>query len=135
MYEKYGENNFVVLGFPCDQFDNQNPEDGEETTQLCKINYGVTFPIFELVQVNGETTHPLFNYLKHEVGFREFGKANMQEKMLAQAIVQIAPSFLDGRNIRWNFTKFLVDGNGKTIARFEPTDSQLDIEQVIEKIL
>ncbi|MGN4123857.1 hypothetical protein ACMGD3_02320 [Lysinibacillus sphaericus] len=59
----------------------------------------------------------------------------MQEKMLAQAIVQIAPSFLDGRNIRWNFTKFLVGGNGKTIARFEPTDSQLDIEQVIEKIL
>ncbi|MGE7091429.1 hypothetical protein ACQKII_08185 [Lysinibacillus sp. NPDC048646] len=80
MHEKYGKNNFVVLGFPCDQFDNQNPEDGEETIQLCKVNYGVTFPIFELVQVNGETTHPLFNYLKHEVDFREFGKANMQEK-------------------------------------------------------
>ncbi len=129
MHEKYGKNNFVVLGFPCDQFDNQNPEDGEETIQLCKVNYGVT------LQVNGETTHPLFNYLKHEVDFREFGKANMQEKMLAQSIVQIAPSFLDDRNIHWNFTKFLVDGNGKTIARFEPTDSQLDIEQAIDKIL
>ncbi len=124
-----------MLGFLCDQFDNQNPEDGEETTQLCKVNYGVIFPIFELVQVNGETTHPLFNYLKHEVNFREFGKANIQEKMLAQTIVQIAPSFLDGRNIRWNFTQFLVDGNGKTTARFEQTDSQLDIEQAIERIL
>ncbi|MDM5352911.1 glutathione peroxidase [Lysinibacillus sphaericus] len=135
MYDKYVKNNFVVLGFPCDQFGHQNPEDGEETAHLCKVNYGVTFPIFELIQVNGETTHPLFNYLKHEVDFREFGKASMQEKMLAEAIVQFAPSFLDGRNIRWNFTKFLVDASGKTVARFEPTDSQLDIEQAIEKVL
>lgn len=135
MYDKYGKDNFVVLGFPCDQFNNQNPEDGEQTVHFCKVNYGVTFPMFELVQVNGDETHPLFNYLKHEVDFREFGKANMQEKMLAESIIQIAPSFLDGRNIRWNFTKFLVDNQGNIVERFEPTDSQLDIEQAIEKIL
>ena len=121
--------------FPCNQFGEQNPEDGAKTIKLCQINYGVTFPIFEIVQVNGEGTHPLFNYLKHEVDFREFGKANMQEKMLAESIIQIAPSFLDGRNIRWNFTKFLVDNQGNIVERFEPTDSQLDIEQAIEKIL
>ncbi|OEC03664.1 glutathione peroxidase [Lysinibacillus sphaericus] len=135
MYDKYGKDNFIVLGFPCNQFGEQNPEDGAKTIKLCQINYGVTFPIFEIVQVNGEGTHPLFNYLKHEVDFREFGKANMQEKMLAESIIQIAPSFLDGRNIRWNFTKFLVDNQGNIVERFEPTDSQLDIEQAIEKIL
>ncbi|GAB0168193.1 glutathione peroxidase [Lysinibacillus sp. CTST325] len=135
MYDKYKDDNFIVLGLPCDQFGNQNPEDGQETTKLCKMNYGVTFPIFELVKVNGEGTHPLFNYLKHEVDFREFGKFNMEEKILAENILQLEPSFLDGRNIRWNFTKFLVDAQGKTVARFEPTDSLLDIETVLENIL
>lgn len=135
MYDKYGKSNFVVLGFPSDQFGNQNPEAGQETSKLCKLNYGVNFPIFERVLVNGEKTHPLFNYLKHEVDYREFGKQNTQEKMLYSSLQSDYPSYLDGRNIRWNFTKFLVSDEGKVLKRFEPTDSQLDIEKEIESIL
>lgn len=133
--DRYGKENFAVLAFPCDQFGNQNPEDAEETARLCKINYGNTFPIFGLVKVNGEEVHPLFNYLREETEYREFGKANMQERMLAGAIMEVAPNFLTGNNIRWNFTKFLVDAEGNVITRFEPTDSQLDIEGAIESVL
>lgn len=135
LYEKYKDRGFVILAFPTNQFDEQNPEDGATTERTCKVNFGVQFPIFDLVHVNGENTAPLFNYLKHEVDVREINKANMQEAMLLNSIQTKYPNYLIGRNIRWNFTKFLVDKKGKVISRFEPTDSFLDIEQAIEKIL
>lgn len=135
LYEKYKDRGFVILAFPTNQFDEQNPEDGATTERACKVNFGVQFPIFDLIHVNGENTAPLFNYLKHEVDVREINKANMQEAMLLNSIQTKYPNYLIGRNIRWNFTKFLVDKNGKVISRFEPTDSFLDIEQAIEKIL
>lgn len=90
----------------------------------------MTFPIFELVEVNGLSTNPLFNYLKQEVDCRDFGQS-VQEKMLKLHIEQTTPINLNGRNIRWNFTKFLVDADGKVLQRFEPTDSQLDIEAAV----
>lgn len=135
LQDKYGPKGFVVLGFPCNQFGEQNPEDGTATESFCKINYNITFPSFDLVEVNGPSTHPLFNYLKHEVIPREFGKLNMEEKILHNRVSELAPNALIGNNIRWNFTKFLVDKNGKVIARFEPTDSMIEIEKAIEKIV
>ncbi|MEK3936162.1 glutathione peroxidase [Sporosarcina sp. FSL W7-1349] len=135
MYNQYKEQNFVVLGFPCDQFGQQNPENGEESVQFCQLNYGVNFPVFDLVQVNGEGMDPLFSYLKHEVPFRELDESVMTEKMLKMRLQEEYPDYLIGRNIRWNFTKFLVDANGKVIKRFEPTDSALDIEEEIERVL
>ena len=135
LQQKYGAQNFTVLAFPCNQFGEQNPEDGVETESFCKMNYNITFPSFDLVDVNGPTTHPLFNYLKHEITPREFGAANMEEKVLHSRVSQLAPNALLGNNIRWNFTKFLVDKNGKVIERFEPTDSMMTIEAAIEKVI
>lgn len=135
LYEKYKDQGFVILAFPTNQFDEQNPEDGVATARACKVNFGVEFPIFDLVEVNGERTEPLFNYIKHEVDVREIDKGNMQEMMLMDHVQQKYPDYLIGRSIRWNFTKFLVDKSGKVIARFEPTDSLLDLEQAVEKTI
>ncbi|MCP1144573.1 glutathione peroxidase [Lysinibacillus endophyticus] len=135
LYEKYNKDGFVVLSFPCDQFGNQNPEDGLQTVAQCKGQFGVTYPIFDKIHVNGESTHPLFNYLKHEVEPAEFKRDTMQSKLLYSTIEDHYPDYLIGNNIRWNFTKFLVDRKGKVVARFEPDDSILDIEQAIQGLL
>ena len=135
LYTKYKEQGFVVISFPCDQFGNQNPESGTESAATCKGQFGVTYPIYDKVDVNGETTHPLFNYLKHEVKAEEITRDSFQQKMLYDLIQQNYPDYLLGNNIRWNFTKFLVDKKGKVIARFEPEASMLDIEEQIKSLL
>ena len=135
MYDHYKERDFVVLGFPCDQFGNQNPEDGNDSVTFCQRNYGVTFPVFELVAVNGEAIDPLFSYLKHEVPFRNLDESVVSESILKMRLKEEYPEYLEGRNIRWNFTKFLVAADGEVIKRFEPTDSQLVIEEEIERSL
>ncbi|ARP44052.1 glutathione peroxidase [Geobacillus thermodenitrificans] len=134
LYKKFAHQGFVILGFPSNQFAEQNPENGQETATMCKVKFGVTFPIFEVIDVNGEHAHPLFQYLKEQADCREFG-VNLEEKMLKTKIQEINPFFLDGKNIRWNFTKFLVDANGQVLKRFEPTDSIIDLEHAIEEAL
>ena len=135
LYSKYAEEGFVILSFPCDQFGSQNPESGEESAAQCKGQFGVTYPIYDKVEVNGDNTHPLFNYLKHEVEAPEIQRDTMQQKMMYAQIEQAYPDYLIGNNIRWNFTKFLVDKQGKVIARFEPDASFVDIEQAIQSLL
>lgn len=135
MYERYAEKCFSVLSFPCNQFGEQNPEDGQTTASHCKLQFGVTYPVFDKIDVNGDKTHPLFNYLKHEVDCPPFTRETLQQKILYNAIQTNYPDYLIGRNIRWNFTKFLVDQNGRVLQRFEPYSSFLDIEQAIEAIL
>lgn len=134
LYEKFKDQGFTILGFPCDQFNNQNPESAEETVVLCRRNYGVSFPLFEVIDVNGSNEHPLFSYLKNAVDSREFGK-NLQEVRLKDILLQNNPSYLEGNNIRWNFTKFLVDADGNVVQRFEPTDSLLDVEEAVAKLI
>lgn len=111
LYEKYNDSKFTVLGFPCDQFANQEFSDINETESFCKINYGVTFPIFAKIDVNGENAHPLFVQLK-----------NSQSGIL-------------GSKIKWNFTKFLVDRDGNVVKRFAPTTKPEAIKKEIEKLL
>ena len=94
LYKKYAAQGLVVLGFPCNQFGNQEPGGADEISQTCHINYGVSFPIFEKVEVNGAATHPVFRYLKNEL-----------------------PGVLGGR-IKWNFTKFLIGRDGKLIDSY-----------------
>lgn len=132
LYDRYKDQKFVILAFPCDQFGNQNPESGEETVTFCQRNYGVSFPVFDLVHVNGEKTDPLFSYLKHEVPFRNWDKEKAAENLLLTRLKEEHPEHLEGRNIRWNFTKFLVGADGEVLHRFEPTDSILSIEEKIE---
>jgi glutathione peroxidase len=111
LYEKYNDLGLEILGFPCDQFNNQEFENIEETTQFCQMNYGVNFPIFAKIDVNGENEDPLFTFLKEQ-------KKGVLSK-----------------NIKWNFTKFLVDSNGKVIERYAPTTEPSKIENDILKLL
>jgi len=110
LYEKYKDHNFVVLGFPSNQF-KQEVDSADEAAAACRSNYGVSFPMHEIVIVNGDEAHPLFNLLTEETkGI--FGKA-----------------------IKWNFTKFLVDKNGNVITRFAPTTTPLSFQDEIQAIL
>lgn len=110
LYKKYKDQNFVVLGFPSNQF-KQEVATAEEATSQCRLNYGVTFPMHEITIINGNDAHPLFKYLKNE----------------AKGLL--------GSSIKWNFTKFLVDRDGNVIERFGPTDTPASFEDKIKAIL
>lgn len=112
LYKKYSEKGLVILGFPCNQFANQEPGDEKSIAEGCVINYGVTFPMFSKVDVNGPNAHPIYKYLKKELG-----------------------SGLLGSKIKWNFTKFLIDENGNPVKRFAPTAKPEKIEQYLAKHL
>jgi glutathione peroxidase len=109
LYRKYQEKGLVILGFPCNQFANQEPGDEESISEGCLKNYGVTFPMFSKIQVNGRHTHPIYLYLKKELGG------------------------LFGSRIKWNFTKFLIDGNGNPVKRFSPVTKPEQIERYLAK--
>ena len=112
LYKEMHGQGLAVLGFPCNQFGKQEPGSASEIGQFCMANYGVSFPMFDKVDVNGEAAHPLFRYLKHE-----------------------KPGVLGTENIKWNFTKFLVDSAGKIVARFAPVTKPEAIVPVIKKLL
>ncbi len=112
LYEKLHEKGLTVLGFPCNQFGKQEPGSAEEIGAFCQMNYGVSFPMFDKIEVNGPNAHPLYGYLKGE-----------------------QPGVLGTTNIKWNFTKFLVDKSGKVVDRFAPMTKPDEIEKSIEKVL
>jgi glutathione peroxidase len=112
LYRRYRDDGFAVLGFPCDQFAGQEYDDPNAIQQFCTRNYGVSFPIFEKVNVNGPNTHPLFALLKAE-----------------------KPGLLGIQTIPWNFTKFLVDRQGKVRRRYAPTDTPEMIERDVAALL
>lgn len=107
LYEKFNNKGFEVLGFPCDQFNNQEYDDINETTQFCQINYGVTFPMYAKIDVNGENADPLFQYL------------TTQQKGILSS------------KIKWNFTKFLINKKGQVVERYAPTTAPEKIEKDI----
>src|SRR5579884_3580053 len=112
LYKKYRDRGFAVLGFPCNQFGQQEPGTEVQIQAFCQKNYGVTFPMFAKVDVNGDRAHPLFDYLKKSL-----------------------PGILGTEPIKWNFTKFIVDRNGKPIERFAPATKPESIEKEVEKLL
>ncbi|MGH6613138.1 glutathione peroxidase [Sphingomonas sp.] len=112
LHRKYADRGFEVLGFPCNQFGSQEPGDAAEIANFCTLTYDVTFPVFAKVNVNGSDADPLFQKLRSD-----------------------APGLLGSTGIKWNFTKFLVDRSGETIARYAPTTKPEDIEADIEKLL
>ena len=111
LYRKYKDKGFLVLGFPCNQFANQEPGDEKSISEGCLINYGVTFPMFSKIEVNGENAHPIYKYLKQEL-----------------------KGFL-GSKIKWNFTKFLIDAEGNPVKRFSPSTTPEKIDKVLERFL
>jgi len=112
LWRRYKDRKFAVLGFPCDQFGHQEPGDEEEIREFCTLTYDVTFPMFAKIEVNGPGTHPLYQYLK-----------------AAQ------PGLLGSERIKWNFTKFLVDGDGAVVKRYAPRDTPESLEQDIVALL
>lgn len=111
LYKQYKDRGFVILGFPCNQFGNQDPKEEGEIKSFCEMNYGVTFPMFSKVDVNGDTAHPIFKWLKSE-----------KSGFIVDAI-------------KWNFTKFLVNKNGEVVERYGPNKKPEDLSEDIEKLL
>jgi glutathione peroxidase len=112
LYEKYHEQGFEILGFPSNQFMNQDPGTNDEIQNFCQVNYGVTFPMFAKIDVNGDNAHPLYEHLK-----------------------KAAPGALGMKAIKWNFTKFLVDAEGNVLKRYESTVEPESIAPDIEALL
>ncbi|MBE6073806.1 MAG: glutathione peroxidase [Selenomonas ruminantium] len=135
LYIKYKDQGLEILGFPCNQFAEQDPGTNSEVQEFCRLNYGVTFQIFAKGDVRGETAQPLFKYLVEQQGFQGFDESHPIAAKLIGALQEHFPEILAGDGIKWNFTKFLVDREGKVVARFEPTTSPADLAQDIEKLL
>jgi glutathione peroxidase len=112
LHDKYAEKGLVILGFPCNQFGQQEPGTASEIQSFCKTRFGVTFPLFEKVDVNGKDAHPLFQYL-----------------------TKAAPGLFGSEAVKWNFTKFLVDRSGKVIERYASMSKPEDIDKAILKLL
>ena len=112
LYQKYKDKDFIILGFPCNQFANQEPGDEKSIVDGCLLNYGVSFPMFSKIDVNGDTAHPLYKYLKSELG-----------------------GGILGNKIKWNFTKFLIDSEGNPVKRFAPTTKPEKIDSYLEKMM
>lgn len=112
LYKTYKDRGLEVLGFPCNQFGNQEPGTNDDVASFCELNFGVTFPLFAKIDVNGDNAHPLFKHLKSS-----------------------APGILGSEGVKWNFTKFLVDKEGRVVKRFAPTDKPASIAKHIEKLL
>ncbi|GGB48072.1 glutathione peroxidase [Shewanella inventionis] len=110
--QEYKDKGLVILGFPCNQFGKQEQGNEQEISQFCELNFGVTFPLFSKVEVNGTHTHPLYQLLKKS-----------------------AKGLLGSESIKWNFTKFLVDKNGNVVNRYAPTTKPEELKSIIEKLL
>lgn len=134
LYKAYKDKGFIIFGFPCDQFGHQEPGSNDEIAEFCRINHGVTFPLMSKIEVNGENAAPIFKWLYNEKPFTGFGEgetAAFMDKMLAKA----DPAYASNPDIKWNFTKFLIDRSGKVVERFEPTVAPEAISDEIEALL
>lgn len=135
LYKNYKEKGFEILDFPCNQFGNQAPGTEEEIHNFCTLNFGTEFPQFKKIEVNGENEDPLFTFLKKEKGFEGFDLNHPIGKLLDEMLAKANPDYAKSADIKWNFTKFLVDKDGNVIARYEPTHDIKLIEQDIVKLL
>lgn len=112
LYQKYKDRGLVVLGFPCNQFGAQEPGESGDISEFCQVNYGVSFPMFEKVDVNGRNAHPIFKFLTRKLR-----------------------GFLYSRRVKWNFTKFVIDKKGYPVKRFSPVTTPQKMQDYIESIL
>ncbi|MFO7263897.1 MAG: glutathione peroxidase [Bacillaceae bacterium G1] len=135
LYEKFQDKGFTVLAFPCNQFLEQEPGTSEEAAQFCQVNYGVKFPVFAKIEVNGPNAHPLFQYLKEQAPFQGFDETHPRAQRLKQILQEKYPDYWAGNEIKWNFTKFLVDRNGQVVKRYEPYVEPQQIEQDIAQLV
>lgn len=134
MFEKFHDRGLEIVDVPCNQFMGQTPGTDEEIHQFCTLHYNTQFPQMKKSDVNGEGAIPLFKYLKSQKGFEGFGDGKTAQFM-DELLVKIDPDYKNNSEIKWNFTKFLVDRNGNVVARFEPTADMADVAKAVEAIL
>ena len=134
MYENFHERGFEVIDVPCNQFAGQTPGTDEEIHEFCSLKYNTKFPQMKKADVNGENAIPLFKYLKSKKGFAGFGKGPKGLAMSAM-LKTIDKDYKNNPEIKWNFTKFLIDRKGDVVARFEPTEKMEIVAKAVEELL
>ena len=134
MYEAYHDQGLEVLDIPCNQFGNQAPGSDQEIHEFCSLHYNTKFPQMKKAEVNGENELPLYTYLKSQKGFEGFGKGP-KALMMAGVLKATDPHYKENSNIKWNFTKFIVDREGNVVARFEPTADMKLVDECVKGLL
>ena len=135
LYKNYKDDGFEILDFPCNQFGQQAPGTEEEIHSFCQLNYGTEFPQFKKIDVNGENAAPLFTFLKAQKPFEGFDLNHKIGALLDDMLSKADPNYKNNSDIKWNFTKFLVDKEGNVVARFEPTADMKDVENRVKELL
>lgn len=135
LYEKYQGEGFEILDFPCNQFHNQAPGSIEEIVSFCDATFGITFPMFAKIDVNGENAHPLYKYLVSQKGFAGFNEEHKITPKLKEILTEEQGDYENDPSIKWNFTKFLIDRNGNVVERFEPTEPLYIVEEHLKELL
>ena len=133
LYQKYKDQGLNIIGFPCDQFAGQEPGSNDEIAEFCRINHGVTFQLMAKTDVNGPKAEPVFEYLKSQAPTEEY--KGLKAKATAAMLKGLSKSMEKDSDIRWNFTKFLINRDGSVIKRYAPTTTPKDIEKDIEEML
>ena len=134
MYEKYHDRGLEIVDVPCNQFAGQTPGTDDEIHEFCQLKYNTQFPQMKKADVNGESAIPLFKYLKEQKGFEGFGKGPTALAMSAM-LKKIDKDYKNNPEIKWNFTKFVVDRSGNVVARFEPTEKMENVDKCVEGLL
>ena len=135
LYKKYHSQGFEILDYLCNQFGQQAPGTDESIHECCKLNFGTEFPQFKKVKVNGEDAEPLFKFLQDQKGFAGWDPEHNLTPILDDMLSKVDPDYKQKSDIKWNFTKFLINKKGQVIARFEPTEKMENIEKQIEELL
>lgn len=135
LYEKYHAQGFEILDFPCNQFGQQAPGTDESIHEFCKLNYGTEFPRFKKIKVNGDDASPLYKFLKEQKSFAGWDMSHPIAPILEKTLTEQDPDYKQKNDIKWNFTKFLINKKGQVIARFEPTEKIENIAKEIEELL
>ena len=134
LYEQHQKDGLEILDFPCNQFHEQAPGTDEEIHNFCTGRFGITFPQFAKIDVNGENASPLYKYLTSETKFNGFGKG-VSAMMMKSVVKAMDKDYKNNGNIKWNFTKFVIDREGNIAGRFEPTDSMDALKAKVEELL
>lgn len=134
MYEKFHDQGLEVVDVPCNQFAGQTPESDDEIHQFCQLKYNTQFPQMKKSDVNGENAIELFKYLKEQKGFEGFGKGP-KALMMSAMLKKIDKDYQNNPEIKWNFTKFVVNREGEVVARFEPTADMKEVAACVESLI
>jgi glutathione peroxidase len=135
IYNEFKNDGFIILDFPCNQFGNQAPGTATEIKEECRLNFLVEYPIFDKIDVNGENEDPLYTYLKEQKTFEGFDEEHELTPIIKDVVSKIDLDYENNSDIKWNFTKFLVNREGEVVERFEPTKDLDIVKEKIKEIL